>query len=53
LRMCAAFTVDMRTGLTALKSYLFPQESQTYLPNPHIQYYGCAGAYAVRFHEYM
>lgn len=53
LRICAAYTADMRTGLKAYQSYSFPTESRTYLPNPHIQEYGCIGNYAGRFQEYM
>lgn len=53
LRMCAAYTADMRNGLKAFSNYDFPAESRTYLPNPHIQHYGCIGSYAGRFQEYM
>jgi len=53
LRLCAAYTADMRTGLIAYKYYNFPPESINYLPNPHIQKFGCIGDYASRFHEYM
>lgn len=53
LRMCAAYTADMRNGLKAFSRYEFPAESRTYLPNPHIQHYGCIGSYASRFQEYM
>jgi len=53
LRICAAYTADMRTGLKAFQHYTFPPESRTYLPNPHIQIYGCIGTYAGRFQEYM
>ena len=53
LRICAAYTADMRTGLRTIQHYAFPSESQTYLPNPHIQDYGCIGSYAGRFQEYM
>ena len=53
LRICAAYTADMRTGLTAFRQYSFPLESRTYFPNPHIQQFGCIGTYAGRFQEYM
>lgn len=53
LRICAAYTADMQTGLKAIQSYSFPNESRTYLPNPHIQEFGCIGTYAGRFQEYM
>ena len=53
LRMCAAYTADIRTGLKALSNYVFPPESQSYLPNPHIQRHGCTGNFAARFQEYM
>ena len=53
LRLCAAYTADMRNGLHACSNYIFPPESNTYLPNPHIQHFGCIGSYAGRFQEYM
>jgi rubrerythrin len=53
LRICAAYTVEIRSGLKAFSNYTFPDESLTYFPNPHIQQYGCIGTYAGRFQEYM
>jgi len=53
LRICAAYTADMRVGLKAIQNYTFPSESKTYFPNPHIQHFGCIGTYAGRFQEYM
>jgi len=53
LRVCAAYRADMRNGLRPVQNYTFPPESQTYLPNPHIQQYRCIGGYASRFVEYM
>ena len=53
LRICAAYTADMRTGLRAFSNYTFPHESRTYFPNPHIQGFGCIGSYGGRFQEYM
>lgn len=53
LRICAAYRANMRYGLTPLSEYTFPPESRDYLPNPHIQSYGCIGGYAGRFAEYM
>jgi len=53
LRLCAAYIASMRNSITPLKNYDFPPESQTYLPNPHIQQFGCIGNYATRFAAYM
>jgi hypothetical protein len=53
LRVCAAYTADMRIGLHAFQDYVFPHESRTYFPNPHIQSFGCIGTYAGKFQEYM
>ncbi|MDL2234134.1 hypothetical protein LJC63_11240 [Ruminococcaceae bacterium OttesenSCG-928-L11] len=53
LRVCAAYRADMRNSLTPIREYNFPPESRDYLPNPHIQRYGCIGGYATRFAEYM
>jgi hypothetical protein len=53
LRVCAAYRADMKNSLTPIREYAFPPESRDYLPNPHIQHYGCIGNYAGRFAEYM
>ena len=53
LRMCAAYTANMKTGLKAISNYLFLPESKDYFPNPHIQNHGCIGTYSARFQEYM
>jgi len=53
LRICAAYTVDMKSGIKALRHFTFPAESKTYFPNTHIQSFGCIGNYAGRFQEYM
>lgn len=53
LRLCAAYRADICNGLQPIKNHVFPTESQTYLPNPHIQNHGCTGSYAGRFQEYM
>ena len=53
LRICAAYTADMQHGLSALRNYVFPPESQTYLHNPHIQQFGCIGGYETRFQEFL
>ncbi|MCL2500732.1 MAG: hypothetical protein FWE90_10440 [Defluviitaleaceae bacterium] len=53
LRMCAAYKADIRSGLWAVPHFTFPNESRTYIPNPHIQRNGCVGSYAGFFQEYM
>ena len=53
LRVCAAYRADMKNSISPLMDYIFPPESNNYLPNPHIQQYGCIGGYAARFVEYM
>ena len=53
LRLCAAYSADIRTKLNPKQYYNFPPESQTYFPNPHIQNLGCIGTYASKFQEYM
>jgi hypothetical protein len=53
IRLCAAYTADIRLGLTPKGNYAFPSESSTYLPNPHIQNHGCIGGFAERFQEYL
>lgn len=53
LRVCAAYRADMKNSIKPIREYTFPPESRDYLPNPHIQHYGCIGGYASRFVEYM
>ena len=53
LRVCAAYIADMSNSIVPISDYSFPLESQTYLPNPHIQHFGCIGGYASRFVELM
>ena len=53
LRICAAYTADLKSGLSAYKNYVFPSESKDYLPNPHIQNHGCIGTYSARFQDYL
>ena len=53
LRICAAYSADMKNGLHGLRQYSLPTESSTYFPNPHIQLHGCIGSYAGYFQEYM
>ena len=53
LRICAAYTANMRTELYPFRDYVFPPESHTHFPNPHVQSFGCIGTYAGRFQEYM
>lgn len=53
LRVCAAYRADMKNSIKPIRDYAFPPESRDYLPNPHIQHYGCIGGYASRFVEYM
>jgi hypothetical protein len=53
LRICAAYKANMRNSITPIKAYIFPPESGSYIPNPHIQNAGCIGGYYSRFMEYM
>ena len=53
LRLCAAFSADVVNGLKALRNHTFTKESLTFLPNPHIQQFGCVGGYAGQFQEYI
>ena len=53
LRLCAAYKADMRNSLKPMREYIFPPESFSYIPNPHIQRHGCIGGFGSRFMEYM
>jgi hypothetical protein len=53
LRVCAAYSADMKSGLQACGEYIFPPESGTYFPNTHIQYFRCVGTYRGLFSEYL
>lgn len=53
LCICAAFTLDLKNGVAPRQDYTFPPECKDYLPNPHIQEYGCMGGYSHRIAEYL
>lgn len=46
IRFCAKFALELPGGITALSHEGFGPEFDTYMPNPHIQRYGCIGKYA-------
>lgn len=47
IRVCAAYTFDIGDSISVVpqSNKRYPAEFSTYLPNPHIQGYGCMGAY--------
>ena len=47
IRVCAAYTFDIGDSISVApqSNKRYPAEFSTYLPNPHIQAYGCIGAY--------
>ena len=51
--MTAHKIIPMHTGLRAFRDYVFPHESRTYFPNPHIQGFGCIGSYGGLFQVSM
>ena len=51
LRMCGAWSLDLQRGWDVIGQYDFPSEFATYLPNPHLQHYGCTGLYTGSMNE--
>lgn len=45
LRMCAAYVINPYNGMEPISGYYFSDEYDSYMPNPHIQHYTCAGDY--------
>lgn len=45
LRVCARYSVDMRDGAEGHQREDYPSELRDYLPNPHIEGFGCLGSH--------
>ena len=59
VRVCAAFRFVLGIRVEPLNAYTYPNDCITYLPNPHIDRYGCMGDYlriineSVKDNDYM
>ena len=49
LRVCASFCLYLGQTLRSESHVSFGADYDTYLPNPHMQYFGCTGGYDDRF----
>jgi len=45
IKVCAAYKICLKGGVTGLLNYSFGYEGQNCLPNPHIDTYACLGQY--------
>jgi len=45
VRMCAAYSIDIQGGFTAMTGYDFRGDAGDRMPNPHINQYSCLGNY--------
>lgn len=53
MRMCAAYTLDIRSGFNAIEAFNYGADGENRMPNPHIDHYGCLGGYEYRASELM
>lgn len=53
VRICAAYRLSLRGSVSGLQGYGYSDEYDEYLPNPHIDSYGCLGDYRKDFNQLM
>lgn len=53
IRMCSAYYIDLTGGYECIARFRYDSEFDGYLPNPHINRYGCIGNYAIEIGECM
>lgn len=53
LKFCAAFTLDIGTRLIKEQHYTFGERYAEYMPNTHINQYGCMGGYSATIEEML
>lgn len=54
LRFCASYCIDLNRGVAPVQNQDFSSPMfNGYMPNPHIQHYGCLGTYERTFIELM
>jgi len=54
LRFCSRFDLDItRSLVNGIRHYDYPSEYSNYMPNPHIDQYGCVGNFEKVFRECM
>ena len=53
IRLCAAYTLNIRGGCNGMDHYAFGLGYETYMPNPHIYYHACLGSNYEAINEIM
>lgn len=53
IRFCAAYKFDLNSNVFPMSSHAFPYEFNGYMPNPHIDIYGCMGNYTQSINELL
>lgn len=46
IKTCARYVLDFNHGISTVRGYGFAPDCALYMPNPHIDTYGCMGDYA-------
>lgn len=53
IRTCAAYSMRIGDTIAGMSGHTFTRDSDTRIPNSHIQYHGCTGAYRSMFRDAM
>lgn len=53
VRFCAAYSFSLTGNVAPISEYYFPDDCSDYMPNPHIQHYGCMGNYVRIINEML
>jgi hypothetical protein len=53
IKCCAAYSIDLMGSFVPHKAYSFTDKFSDYLPNPHINRYGCLGNYELVIADLM
>ena len=53
IKFCAAYSLTMNGGISALSRHAFPAECGNYMPNPHIDRFECLGNYSTTINKLL
>lgn len=53
LRVSAAYSLELREAVSPVQHANFPRELSDFMPNPHINRYGCMGSYTTIINEML
>ena len=51
IRTCAAYQMTLGSGIEGISRYSFSKDTNTRIPNSHIQYHGCTGGFRPKMRE--